>query len=97
MKISLLDFKETSDYPSGSGIEFYDGQVYLAGDDAADILIMDKKWREIERVKIFDTTETRIPKSIKSDLEATTIVLQNDVPFLLVLGSGSVKPQRKHK
>lgn len=95
MKISLLDFKETSDYPSGSGIEFYDGQVYLAGDDAADILIMDKKWREIERVKIFDTTETRIPKSIKSDLEATTIVLQNDVPFLLVLGSGSRAQRNK--
>ena len=69
MKISLLDFKETSDYPSGSGIEFYDGQVYLAGDDAADILIMDKKWRELGRIKIFQNQmKTLSNNSTEKDL-----------------------------
>ena len=49
MKIKLLDFKENTEFPSGSGIEYYNGQVYLTGDDAADILVMDKKWRETQR------------------------------------------------
>ena len=94
MKIKLLDFKENTEYPSGSGIEYYDGQVYLAGDDAADILIMDKKWRELDRIKIFQNFDDRMPKNVKSDLEATTVVFVNEVPHLLVLGSGSREQHR---
>ena len=75
MKIKLLDFKETTDYPSGSGLEYFNGHVYLAGDDASDILIMDKKWRETGRIKIFEGDDARLPKHLKSDLEATTSML----------------------
>lgn len=94
MKIKLLDFKDNNDYPSGSGIEYYNGQIYLAGDDAADILVMDKKWRELDRIKIFQNFDDRIPKNVKSDLEATTIVFLNEVPYLLVVGSGSREQHR---
>lgn len=94
MKIKLLDYKESTDYPSGSGLEYYNGQVYLAGDDASDILIMDKKWRELGRIKIFEFPEGRIPKSVKSDLEATTIVFRNEIPHLLILGSGTREEHR---
>ncbi|HET9277203.1 MAG TPA: hypothetical protein VFN95_03435 [Flavitalea sp.] len=94
MKIKLLDFKENTEYPSGSGIEYFDGQVYLAGDDAADILIMDKKWRELGRIKIFQNFDDRIPKDVKSDLEATTVVFVNEVPHLLIVGSGSREQHR---
>ena len=94
MKIKLLDFKETNDFPSGSGMEYYNGQVYLAGDDAVDILVMDKKWRELQRIKLFENFDDRIPKNEKSDLEATTIVYLNEVPYLLILGSGSRQHHR---
>ena len=94
MKIRLLDFKENTEYPSGSGIEYFNGQVYLAGDDAADILVMDKKWRENQRIKIFENFDDRMPKDQKSDLEATTIITQNEIPFLLILGSGSREQHR---
>jgi len=94
MKIKLLDYKNNTDFPSGSGIEYYNGQVYLAGDDAGDILVMDKKWRELQRIKIFDTVEERIPKKEKSDLEATTVIYINEIPYLLVLGSGSREQHR---
>ena len=94
MKIRLLDFKENTEYPSGSGIEYYNGQVYLAGDDAADILVMDKKWNEIQRIKIFENFDDRMPKDQKSDLEATTLVIQNEIPFMLILGSGSREQHR---
>ena len=89
MKVKLLDFKKITDFPSGSGMEYFDGQVYLAGDDAADILVLDKKWRELQRIKIYDNIEPRIPKSEKADLEATTILYIDEIPHLLVLGSGS--------
>lgn len=94
MRIKLLDFKKITDFPSGSGVEYYDGQVYLAGDDAADILVMDKKWRELQRIKIYDNTSGRIPKNEKSDLEATTIIYINEIPHLLVIGSGSREQTR---
>jgi hypothetical protein len=55
---------------------------------------MDKKWRELERIKIFQNFDDRIPKNVKSDLEATTIVFLNEVPNLLVLGSGSREQHR---
>lgn len=94
MKIKLLDFKEASEYPSGSGLEYYNGHVYLAGDDASDILIMDKKWREAGRIKIFEGDDERIPKHLKSDLEASTLVFIETVPHLLILGSGT---REKHR
>ncbi|MBC7828685.1 MAG: hypothetical protein H7122_13115, partial [Chitinophagaceae bacterium] len=94
MKIKLLDFKETVNFPSGSGIEYYKGQVYLVGDDAADILVLDKKWREVQRIKLFENFDDRIPKSEKSDLEATTVIYLNEVPYLLIIGSGSRQHHR---
>jgi hypothetical protein len=94
MKMKLLDFKKITDFPSGSGMEYFDGQVYLAGDDAADILVLDKKWRELQRIKIYDNIEGRIPKSEKADLEATTILYIDEIPHLLVLGSGSRQEHR---
>lgn len=94
MKIKLLDFKKITDFPSGSGIEYFDGQIYLAGDDATDILVLDKKWRELQRIRIYENIEGRIPKSEKTDLEATTILHLNEVPHLLVLGSGSREQHR---
>ena len=96
MKIKLMDFKELSDFPSSSGIEFYNDHVYLVGDDANDILVLDKRWHEHQRINLFSHTEHRIPKSTKSDLEATTIVNINEIPNLLVLGSGS-KEQHRNK
>ena len=94
MKIKLLDFKETTDYPSGSGLEYFNKHVYLAGDDTSDILIMDKKWRETGRIKIFEGDDARLPKHLKSDLEATTSMLIDAVPHLLILGSGTREGHR---
>lgn len=92
--MKLLDFKKITDFPSGSCIEYFNGKVYLAGDDAADILVLDKQWREIHRIKVFANTEGRIPKKEKSDLEATTILHINQIPHLLVMGSGSMEHHR---
>lgn len=89
MKIKLLEFKELSDFPSGSGIEFFEEKLYVIGDDAKDILILDKNWKQLDAIPIFDGAELRIPKKIKADLEASAIFEINKIPRLLTLGSGS--------
>jgi hypothetical protein len=89
MKVKLQEFKELSDFPSGSGIEFFNEKLYVVGDDAKDILVLDKKWRKETSIPLFDSAELRIPKKIKADLEASTIIEVNKIPRLLLLGSGS--------
>ena len=37
---SLVEVKKL-DYPSASGIEYYKGQLYIIGDDANDLLVVD--------------------------------------------------------
>lgn len=89
MKLTLTDFKELSTFPSGSGIEYYDEKIFLVGDDAKELLVMNKRWKELQRIPLFESTEDRIPKKIKADLEATTVIVVNSIPRLLILGSGS--------
>lgn len=89
MKVKLFDYKEIASFPSGSAIEFHDERLFLVGDDAKEVLILTKGWKEQERLPLFESTGSRIPKSIKSDLEATTVVSVNRIPRLLILGSGS--------
>ena len=94
MKIKLSDYKEVPSFPSGSGIEFYDNNVFLVGDDSREVLVLNKRWKEMERVPLLPGTDNRMPKQTKSDLEATTIVTINRIPRLLVLGSGSLERNR---
>jgi hypothetical protein len=94
MKLTLTDFKELKNFPSGSAIEFHDNKVFLAGDDAKEVLVMDKSWKELERIPLFESDTDRIPKAIKSDLEATTVVIVNSIPRMLILGSGSKEELR---
>lgn len=96
MKLTLTDFKVLSSFPSGSGIEYHDEKVFLVGDDAKEVLVMSKSWKELERIPLFESADERIPKKIKSDLEATTVVVVNSIPRLLILGSGS-KEQHRNK
>ncbi len=95
MKLELLDFKALTDYPSGSGIEFYKDNIYLAGDDAKDVLLMNKKWKKPELINLFPSDTERIPKKLKFDLEATTIVNVDKKAHLLIMGSGSAEPRNK--
>jgi len=95
MKLNLLDYKELKSYPSGSGIEFHDDKIYLVGDDAKDILVMSRKWKDEQLINIFDSTQERIPKKIKADLEATAIVHLDTMVYLLVMGSGSTDQRNK--
>jgi len=92
MKVELLDFKELDNYPSCSGIEFYDDKVYLVGEEARDLLVMNKKWKKPGRIPLFASG----PQSPASpELEAMTQLLADKKPHLLIIGSGATPARNK--
>lgn len=84
-------------YPSGSTICFMNDLFYIMGDDASEILILNDKLVEVERVPLFPKNENiRIPKATKADIEASVVIRQNGIDCILFLGSGSVSPHRDY-
>lgn len=93
--IQLLKKFDLPDFPSGSSINFYDNQLFLIGDDANSIWILDTEYRKINTLRLFGHEEKRIPKKEKVDLEASTFVAINGVEYLLIMGSGSKRLRKK--
>ena len=87
----LKDIKKLEQYPSTSGIEYFNKHFYLIGDDANDLLILDSSLNQIDSIRLYSFSEKRIPKKLKADLEGITITKDNK---LLVTGSGSLSPFR---
>lgn len=84
-------------YPSGSTICLMNDLFYIMGDDASDILILNNKLVEVERVPLFPKDENiRIPKANKADIEASVVIRKKGIDCILFLGSGSVSPHRDH-
>jgi len=78
------------DYPSASSIEYYDGKLYLMGDDATNLLVLDTSLNIVDSIPIISYSGNRIPKDIKPDLEASALNADN----LFLFGSGSLSPYR---
>src|SRR4030095_7786934 len=74
------------DYPSASSIEFYDGKLYMMGDDATKLLVLDTNLNIIDSLPLLLYPANRIPKDIKPDLEASALNADN----LFLFGSGSL-------
>jgi hypothetical protein len=81
----LLELK-TLDYPSSSGIAYYNNQFYIIGDDATSLLILDSTFNTIDSVLLYSYPEKQIPKSKKHDLESIAISPNGEI---WVIGSGS--------
>jgi hypothetical protein len=90
----LLKEVKRLDYPSASGIENFDGRLYLVGDDANYILVLDSGFNKVDSIPLFNYREKRIPKPVKPDLEGTTTIYGGKESLLLSIGSGSLPPWR---
>lgn len=88
--------KTLNDYPSGSGITFLKDRIYLIGDDATGLLITDTAFNVVDSIKLFESQQKRIPKELKQDLEAATVVSINRTQEILLVGSGSLSPFRNY-
>ncbi|HQV60518.1 MAG TPA: hypothetical protein PLO70_06440 [Chitinophagaceae bacterium] len=90
-KHKLQETIQLPHYPSSSGISYFKKQIYITGDDAKHLLILDSNYLIKDSVTLYSHTEYKIPKATKPDLECVTITATNK---LLILGSGSSIPYR---
>jgi hypothetical protein len=94
-KLSLIKKAELLNFPSASAIEFYNDRLYVIGDDARNLAILDKQYNLLDSVELFPGESLRIPKKSKTDLEASTIVQYQNKAQLLVAGSAAT-PEREY-
>lgn len=87
----LLKEVKQLDYPSASGTEYVQGKIFIVGDDAASLLVMDSSLAITDSISLYQSAEKRMPKSTKPDLESITLTRDNQ---LLLIGSGSLAPYR---
>ena len=93
-RLSLLTKTELINFPSASSIEFHNDVLYVIGDDARNIAMLDKNYKLLDTFTLFPGNDLRIPKKQKADLEASTIIQHNGKDSLLVTGSAST-PERE--
>jgi hypothetical protein len=80
------------DYSSASAIEYFDGKLYVMGDDATNLIVLDTNLNIIDSIPLFSYPGSRIPKAIKHDIES--ILFLKDSSKFLLLSSGSLSPYR---
>ena len=90
----LIEVKVLNDYPSGSGLAYLEDHIYIIGDDATAILKTDSQFKVVDRTGLFISSQQRIPKDIKADLESIALIKLNKSPAFLLPGSGSLAPYR---
>jgi len=93
-RLSLITRTELINFPSASSIEFYNGVLYVIGDDARNIAMLDENYKLLDTLTLFPGESLRIPKKEKADMEASTIIQHNGKDALLVTGSAST-PERE--
>lgn len=86
-EITLLHTLLLPDFPSASAVEYFDGRLYLIGDDATCILVLDKDYQFIESIPIADAPGKRIAKAEKPDFEASALITWKGQTYLLASGS----------
>jgi hypothetical protein len=91
---TLIEIVRLSDYPSASAIEFLNKHLYIIGDDATQLLILDTSLKPRDSIALYPYSTRRLEKATKPDLESMTVVRIEQRNKLLVLGSGSLSPYR---
>jgi hypothetical protein len=94
-KIKLLKKTHLANYPSASSLEFYGDKLYVIGDDAPSVWILDNQHQIIDSILLFPSKEKRIDPAIKADLESSTIFPQNNKTYLVSLSSFSTDTRNK--
>ena len=87
VQLSLLNHKILQSFPSGSAIEYYNSNIYLLGDDAKYLLILDTSYNFIDSIHYFHDTAIRISKEKKPDLESATLLTYGESVYLYTFGS----------
>jgi Family of unknown function (DUF6929) len=87
-----IQIKKLDNYPSASSIEYIGGKLYVMGDDATHLLVLDTSFNILDSISIITNSARRLPKETKPDLEASAFRVDSNQIFLF--GSGSISPYR---
>ncbi len=90
----LKEEKKLDHYPSASGAEFFNKQLFIIGDDASYVLILDSNLVSVDSIPLYAFPGKKIPKAIKPDLESMGWVWNKRQRKLFIAGSGSLSPYR---
>jgi hypothetical protein len=71
-KLELITVKQLNNFPSASAIEFHHDKIYLFGDDAAYLIVLDSAYNFLDSIRYMSDTAYRVAKSQKDDIEAAT-------------------------
>ncbi len=93
-KLELTKVIILKDFSSGSAMVSAGDKIYLAGDDASFICVTDKYFNIIDTITLEKHQGKRIPKPVKHDIEAATLIQIKKQPYILFAGSGSLSPYR---
>jgi hypothetical protein len=93
-KPSATLIKKLPTYPSASAIDFINGKLYVMGDDAPGLLILDTHLNILDSIPLISYAGRRIPREIKPDLEAAAYSATDTGTTLFLFGSGSLFPHR---
>lgn len=93
--ITLICSLLLPDFPSASAVEFHDNKLYLIGDDATCIQVLDKDYQLIKSIRISGVAEKRIAKAVKADYEAATLISLHGCTYLMASGSLATEKRRQ--
>lgn len=93
--IELLKTSLLTSFPSGSAINYHNGYLYLVGDDANHLLMLDTSYRQLHSARLFNYAAKRIPKEKKADLETALILIGGEQAQLLLLGSAATENRKQ--
>jgi len=84
--------------PSASGIEVLANSIYIIGDNSPWLFQLNLAGETVDQFQIYgqkNTTPDTIPKAVKPDFEAMTVVTLNGTSNFYIFGSASKSPQRE--
>ncbi len=88
-KLNLLSAKVLSHFPSASALEWHHNELFVFGDDATHVLVLDSAYNEIKKISYVNDTINRLPKATKQDIEAAALLPYDSETYLYAFGSQS--------
>src|SRR5829696_2726341 len=72
--LQLRVVKQLLQFPSASAIEYSNHRLYVFGDDAAYVLVLDTMFNQTDTIRYLPDTAYRISKITKADIESATVM-----------------------
>lgn len=82
-------------YSSASSLQFYNKRLYVFGDDAPFMLVLNKHHQVKDSIRLFKDNVRRMDKNTKADLEASFLLQKEKETFVFAVASFSEKPRNK--